>query len=333
MRKWIPARYRLRREIDDFVGDVHKAARLNADFVGNLKDEAGEGDLKVKTREEEDRERMEQFEKQLKVLKRRLRKLKKAGATEEDIRKAKLEVTALEEARNLNQSDAKGSKLTYDYESNQPTAAFGDDKDDLKKMNLALLKIPFDTKLDRMWTSVFAVVAVGVLTVILLYKISTTSFYTLTTTLRPYGLYETQFGISSFAINFLAFMSDMKEVYHVFRYVVPIRTKWTPLITVDKTEDFSSVFIGEYTIQLDDVVDSQPFSVLFIYSCVAAIAFAIIPLDLILLILREQFLSFDVMRFVTPILGLVLVGRAILGPLFLIKIAFCLHYLFDVIIQ
>lgn len=298
--------------------------------MGKLKDEAGEGDLKVKTKEEEEREKRERFEKQVKVLKRRLKKLKKSGATEEEIRKAKLDLSALEDSKELLQSDARGQQLTYDFESNQPITAFGDEKDDLKKMNLALLKIPFETKVDRTWISLFAIVAVSVLTVILLYKISTTSYYVLSTTLRPYGLYQTKFEISSFSINFLAFASDFKEVYHILRYIIPIRPKWVPLITVDKTEDVSSVFIGEYTVQLDDVVDSQPFSLLFIYCCVAALALAASPLALILLILREQFLSYDVMRFVTPILGLVLVARAVLGPLFLIKIAFCLHYLFDV---
>ena len=333
IRSRIPARYRLRRDIDDFVGDIHRAARLNAEFVGNLKDETGEGDLKVKTKEEEQKEKQLELEKQIKALKRRLRKLKKTNAPEEEIRRAQLDITSLEDSREVLLLEAKGDSIVHDFEVNQPVTAFGDEKDDLKKMNLALLRIPFDTKVDQTWINLFATISLGIVGVILLYKISTTSYYSLTATVRPYGLYRTQFEISSFAINFLAFANDFKELYYVLRYVIPIRSKWVPLITVDKTEDVSSVFIGEYAVQLDDVVDSHPFSQLFAYLCAAAFAFASLPLALILLIVREQFLSFDIMRFLTPLLGLILVARVILGPSFLIKTAFCIHYLFNVILS
>lgn len=79
IREKIPARYRLKKESNDFVSDVHRAARLNAAHRHRLRDEDGKGTVMVKTKEEQEKINAERLAIKVKALQKKIRKMKKRG--------------------------------------------------------------------------------------------------------------------------------------------------------------------------------------------------------------------------------------------------------------
>lgn len=329
IRSRIPPRFRMKKELDDFVSNVHRAARLNSDHVAHLQDEAGEGAVRVRTAEETELTRVKAKEKRRRAIKKRIKELRREGLPTAEQEVMLEDLDALEEARDVRE------KRALDFASAPPPSdgkvlELATELDDLKRTNMSLLRLPFDTRVAHGWVYGFAALLIGILCVLLLYRVSSTAFYTLHASIRPFGLYSTELQITSFGLNFLALICDAKEIYHLIRYVVPLHTPWVPLITVDKSDDVNALYIGEHTIGLEDIVDSHVFPVSFTYLCAAACIFAGLPFNLILLVIREQDLEQAIMLYLVPIFGTIILLRVVLGPTFVIKIAFCLQYLLDI---
>ena len=128
---------------------------------------------------------------------------------------------------------------------------------------------------------------------------------------------------------FFALFLDFKEIYHVLLKVVPCTTSLVPLVTLDTTFDVNSLFIGNNRINLEDVKEANTFSSFFVVALLGGYVLGCMPWCLISMLVRDLYLPFDIMRMLTPILGSVIVARAILGPAIFIKLIFALSAVLD----
>lgn len=62
---------------------------------------------------------------------------------------------------------------------------------------------------------------------------------------------------------------------------------------MDTSEEIKSLFIGPHVIPLEDITEFNAFTPIFVKVIAAANFFAILPWNMILLILRDQYLPHD----------------------------------------
>jgi hypothetical protein len=202
------------------------------------------------------------------------------------------------------------------------------DLDDHKKKDLSL-RVAIET-IDTPWIRWgFALGILTALSLCFLYQSSTQADYTMRQSLLIYGEYNGEIAIKSGGILLFALFLDSKEIYQTLRSIIPLYSKWIPLVTIDTTYDVNSLFVGNKTVSLLDVTEAHTFSSTFILWCYIGYLLGCFPWAIFTMILRNQYLSFDVTRITNPLLGTIVMIRAILGPSFIIKSAFATYSLFN----
>ena len=332
--------------------DIHQSARLASELQDVFKDDEGEGEL-IKSEEDLEKER-----KAAKSAARKAQKKLKERMKNKNFRGSALVAESGEDANLLkmkaegqsdDEDESSGSDGEYKessfldvplgdgemdevppggtVDSIKPGGAGEDDLAEFKKTNVGMLRVPFDTKVSWPWVTGFRNFVIGTY-VIFFIKLGTTSYYVVHQPYVAFGRYPGNMSVTSLGLFLFALVCDGKEVYHVIRKVVPCRDDWVPLITVDLQEEVSSLFIGPHTIELSQISEITAFPDSF--AIIVAIAYWVgcIPWCLLSVILRDQFLQFKAMRIVSPTLGAIMAVRAILGPGFLVKMAFSFYYLF-----
>jgi hypothetical protein len=325
--KYVPARFRPRKNLEDYMANVHLSARLEADMRAQFADEEGTGE-REKTVEEIKAEKAKAKAKERRIKETKLKKMRKERE-EKHIPEPSREELKL--AADLQRPDE-----IEDEEEKQPTkkdeATFGPsklatDKDKLKRKDMSKLRTPFDTKVDLEWRKYCTYPPCVILGGLVLAKVVTTNYFEIYQTTNPYGLYESSIVLTSFFVNLMAIICDGKEVYHCLKYVFAVRDAWVPMITVDTSEEIKSLFIGPHVIPLEDITEFNAFTPVFVKLVAAAHFVAMLPWCMILLILRDQYLPHDGMRYVTPGLGTIIILRGILGPGCFAKLFTTLQYL------
>ena len=353
--QYIPKRFRPKKNIASLVGDIHQSARLAAELQDVFKDDEGEGEL-IKSEEDLEKERKAAkaaARKAQKRLKERMKNKnfrgsaliaesgqdmaalqKKADGVSDD----EVESDSDGEHKEGNPFDTNPDEMMLtpgdgsgDADAVKPGGKSGEDEmAEFKKTNVGMLRVPFDTKVSWPWVRVFRNIVLGTFIVFVLIKLGTTSFYVVHQPYVAFGLYPGNMSVTSQGLLLFAMVCDGKEIYHVLKKVVPCREEWVPLITVDLQEEISSLFVGAHTIELSQISEITAFPDSFAILCAAAYWVGTIPWCLLSVILRDQFLQFKAMRVVSPTLGAIMAIRAVLGPGFLIKIAFSFYYLFAI---
>jgi hypothetical protein len=197
-----------------------------------------------------------------------------------------------------------------------------------KKKDMSL-RVAIET-IDTPWIRLgFAIAVLTALALSFLYQSSTQADYTMRQSVLVYGQYDGEIAIKSGGILLFALFLDFKEIYYTLRSIIPLFSKWIPYVTIDTTYDVNSLFIGNKTVSLLDISEAHTFSSTFICWCYVGYLFGCFPWALFTMILRNQYLSFDVMRITNPMLGTIVMIRSILGPSFILKSAFTMYALFN----
>jgi len=316
--KYLPPRFRPKKTLESFVSNIHLSARLAAELGAAFKDTEGEGEIKkteadIAAEKEAERKRLKAEKKKLKQ---RMKSKKFQGST--------LAVT--QEVESDDEEEAKHDTL----ETIKPVGGeeATSEMDKFKRTNVGMLRVPFDTKVDHFWIKFFRNLVLFNFGLFTFIKLITTSSYVVHQPVAVFGQLSGDASFTSLGVFFFAMCCDWKEIYYCLKNVVPCRPEWVPYITIDLQEDISALFIGKYSISIKDINEINAFPPSFGFACAAAYIIGCFPFCLFSLVLRDQFLQYTAMRMCAPILGLIMLFRAILGPSFIIKIIFSLFYLF-----
>ncbi len=323
--QYIPKRYRPKKNIASLVGNIHTSARLAAELQDAFKDDEGEGEV-IKTKEDleaEKKEKQAALKKQKKLLKERMKNRNFKGS-------ASLNVVAAEEPDSDEEKDGDEGRLDalFGAAKDKPKSSGSEELAEFKKTNVGMLRVPFNTKVNWNWTLFFRNTMLLLFVAAAMFKMSTTSYYVVHEPYVAFGKYEGDMSVTSAGVFLFAAFLDLKEIYFCLKKVVPCRPEWVPLITLDLQEDVSSLFIGPHVIKLSDISEFTAFSDTFAVCLALCYFLGAFPWCLFSVILRDQFLNFHTMRVASPILGLLMGFRAILGPGLFIKFGFSLYYLF-----
>jgi len=195
--KYIPARYRPKKNLSNLINDIHMSARL----VGAIRDELADKE------EDIDREalRLKEVEKaeRKKRKKEKFKRKKKMGYTDEE---AALD-SSDEEEENKNLIVATSQDIVIT-----------DDMEKLKRQNVAMLRIPFPIKSDQKWRQLFVIISCGVYFIIFISMAVIVPSYTVSQTITSFGSLKSEFIITSTAVGFFAFICEhlfFKNV-HIF---------------------------------------------------------------------------------------------------------------------
>ncbi len=306
--KYLPARYRPKRDLTDMINDVHTSARL----VGALKDEMADKEAEV----DEEAERLKKVEEKERK-KRRKAKIKrklKLGYSDEESKQDSSDEE--EEIRKLEEEATKEVVIT-------------DDMERLKRQNVGMLRVPFQIKRDKQWRLIFAGVSSAMFIGTFLAMASLVKTYNVSQEVISFGALRSVFTITSNGVGFFAFMCDFKELYYNWKHVVPMKDDWMPFLTMDLSQEGNGIFIGPYRIALTEIKEYNAFSKNFAIACSVMFLIGSFPWCMFSLVIREMYLPYEVTRILSPTLCFVMGLRAIMGAPFFIKIVFWLYYLFD----
>ena len=140
-----------------------------------------------------------------------------------------------------------------------------------------------------------------------------------------YGRYNGKINVASGGILFFAMVCDFKEIYLTLKSIVPITKGLIPPVTLDTAFDVNALFVGNKKVSLEDVREAHTFESSFIILSLLAYLVGCFPWCMFSMIIRDQYLSFDSMRIVTPMLGVIIILRAILGPSIVLKCSYALY--------
>lgn len=217
------------------------------------------------------------------------------------------------------------------YDANQMTIiedVLLDNKEKLRRQNMSMLRIPFEFDCDDSFRFYFMMITIFIFVLMFLIEFSITTDYTIYQPFDLFGIYTQTFTMNGFILIIFAAFCDFKEIYYIIKTTVPTMNSFLPYITVDLSEDNRSLYIGNHRIPLAQIKEINAFPIEFIHLHLAGICAGVFPYCLFSLLLREAFLDYSAMRFVTPLLGGIMIVRATLGPLFVIKAAYALQYIF-----
>lgn len=203
------------------------------------------------------------------------------------------------------------------------------DMDKYKRMNVSMLRMPFDTVVSQWFRAFSTGVILFMFSGLLLYRISTTTYYVTSQPMTLFGSIPSSIVVTSFGVNFLAFLCDLRELYYVLKNVFCVRDAWVPLLTVDLSVDVNSLFVGDKVICIDDIKEHNSFTPSFIKGCAFCYFVGAFPWCLFSLTLRDQLMPYSISRFVSGSFAAVMCSRAILGPGFVLKAIFGLFYFLD----
>lgn len=321
---YLPARYRPKKSVEDAISDVHKSARLGEELRASLEgadhDDGTDDAANIKKRKDilrQDRkEKKRAIRKEKKRLLARMKNKGYKGPGLESLEVLEPEIESDEE------NEAEGAHKFVAGE-------IATDADILKRSNIALLRIPFETKNNWTFRKYFAIVSITTFVIVFFYRVSTTDYYSVYQEVKLFGAITSHVDLTSFGINFFAFLCDIKEIYHVLKNVIPIKDSFIPQVTVDLESDANSLYVGSYTIPLQNITEFNNFSIYFMAAIVWCYFWGGFPWCMFSLLIRNEYLPYEAMRVVSPCFGALICWRAILGPAFLIKFAFSMFYFFD----
>lgn len=330
--------------INETVQQIHKSARFQQAQRDAINDAEGEG-LMLKTKEEIEEEKADYYKKikkqQKKLAKRMKKKNFKASTIVIEENKEYLDtlethvLPEYDDNRNVIQGaqSMEGVKEgEYVVDGNQMTMIedkLPDNVDKLKRQNIAMLRVPFEFDSDDKFRFYFLVFSLGIYSLMFFLEIGITAAYAIYQPITVFGKYSVTMYMNGSLMTIFAGFIDFKEIYFILKNVIPPSNLFLPFLTVDLTEDNRALFLGHYRIPLANISEITAFAPSFSYWNLAGIIFGVFPWSLFSLLLREAFLDYSQMRFVTPFLGSIMIFRAILGPLILIKTAYVLEYIFS----
>lgn len=319
--RYIPARYRPKRSLSDYAADIHLSARLISDLKGEFNDSEGTGEAKGKIALIEAEKRNKEKERK----KREKRRLRKKMENKNFARAFGNEVKLDDSSSSSSEEEAKDDEAKTKYGSDVMASKM----DKFKRQNVAMLRIPFENKVDLYLRKNFLYASLGLMGLITLIKISTTSYYIVHQRIKPYGLFDGDLAVTSAGLIIFAFYCDFKEIYYNLKYIVPARDQWVPLITIDLTDEVNSLFVGHHRVKLDSISDAYTFSRAYILYTLILYYIGAFPFCTLSLILRDQFLDFTNMRLVTPVFGAIIIVRAFLGSGWILKIFWSFRIFFS----
>lgn len=208
--------------------------------------------------------------------------------------------------------------------------AMVDELERQRRQNLALLRVPFEMDVDNNFLRSFAVVTVIVFAILFLFKLSVLPNYQIFEPLEPFGAISSTIYLNSYLTLLFGAYCDAKEIWYTLRYICPPFAHWLPAVTLDLSDDRKSLFIGDYTLPLNLVREVVAVPAQFSYLLAAGLLVGCFPWAIMSLLLRETEMTYDSMRFASPLLGCVIILRAVLGPTIFIKLAFIMQHVFAV---
>lgn len=329
--KWIPAEYRPNRRRDDTVDEIHQFAR---DAVKAAEEAANSDILDMDAH----LEKVKEEQKKLASLKKKqLSQKSKKKKKKKQEKSAELTLQNVEEGHALDivpepSSDIEDTKEESNLEIDQENedmehAAILKSIGGPKKYTG--LRVPFELENRPEIRMVFATAVVGMLVIFFLYKASTQANYVVVEEVNAYGEIRSEINILSGGVLLFALFLDGKEIYHTLKSVVPLYNSWVPYVTIDSSSDANALYVGPHTISLGDIYEAHAFHQSFAWGCLFGYFMGCFPWCLVLMIIRDQYLAYDVMRIMTPALGSLLLARAILGPAIFCKVFFTLQYGID----
>lgn len=365
--KVIPVWYRPRAVLaDDFTSKIHLSARLEEKLREEFDDEEGQGamlrnDAEI---EAEKKQYEKKIRKQKKKLEKRMQKRNFKASTivvdEDHDYVADLERTRLQsqsgesESKEMHASGSTlrppGSPIIPHVPHDSALSSTGlkpgqdpqllDDLEKMKRQELSMLRVPISLEVDYTMIYRFTVAAVLAFVAVLLGQLSVQTDYVIYEPVNPFGLFggtgdtsatESPYKIQtpSFFLVFVAAFNDFKEIYYILKEVIPCRMAWQPLVTVDLSEGVSALIIKDHVVTISSITEIIAFPPAFIYAILTCISLGVVPICLLSMLLREAVLSYGTMRYVTPLLGVWMVLRAIMGPMFLVKMGFIFEFLFE----
>ncbi|KAG5187103.1 hypothetical protein JKP88DRAFT_260321 [Tribonema minus] len=125
----------------------------------------------------------------------------------------------------------------------------------------------------------------------------------------------------------IATLLDGLAVYTLAREVVCLLPLWVPLIDVDLRPSAGWLQIGDRQIKLKHIKDQQLFGARYCRLIAAAHVAGAWPWCLASLVLKYNYLSYEIQRYTTPVLGAIILIRAWLGPTWVLQAAFALRWL------
>jgi hypothetical protein len=335
--RWIkkmPLRYRPRKIIpDEYTLNIHTSARMEQELRNQVSDEAGQGDLLV---------RQEVIERERKTAQKKIRQAQKK--LDERKKKKNFKTSVMEDVL---QEEQKADEQIDNLKAYVPVVDGGfmingdtggpfavadqltSDLDRFQRQNHAMLRVPFEVEDSSRWRQIFAVCSLTVFMIVFLFEISYIKAYVIHEPVSPYGVLKGDISLYSYGIVIFAAFCDVKEIFYVLKYVIPCREKWLPQVTLDLSDEVRAMVVANYIVPLSEIKEYGAFSENYVLSCVCGYILGVFPWCLFSILLREAVLQYSSMRIVAPMLGCIMVMRAILGPSFALKISMCLSYLFD----
>jgi hypothetical protein len=230
--RFLPARYRPKRNINKYLTDIHALARLDVAMREHLGEEEGQG-KRVKKKEEIKAEKEVHKSKKLKIRDKHIEKRNRLAAMKSN-KYAADHIAELDKIVEEHDNDLEQMIRRHEEEEKDPEVdpeQFGKDKlvDDierLKRQNLAALRQPFEMRTDYVWICSFYACTMGSLVILLLYQMSTSKYYSLYETLNTANLQKQPILFNSYLFNVFALFCDFKEIYYCAKYVVPVRKRW-----------------------------------------------------------------------------------------------------------
>jgi hypothetical protein len=185
--KYIPARYRPKRDIANLVNDIHLSARL----VGSLRDDIADKEDAV----DEEAMRLKEAEKKERKKRKRekFKRKKKLGYSDEEAK--------------YDSSDDDEEELER-QKSLEKEVVITDDLEKLKRQNVAMLRIPFEIKVDHKWKQLFSCISVGMFSIMFLAMASLVKPYEVSQSVTSFGSIKSTFTVTSFGVGFLAFLCE-----------------------------------------------------------------------------------------------------------------------------
>lgn len=188
------------------------------------------------------------------------------------------------------------------------------------------IRIPFELEDDPFLRLVFGYITIGVLVIFFLYKAGTQANYVVIEDVDAYGKLHSQVQILSGGVLIFALFLDLKEIYHTLKNVIPWKKEWIPYVTMDVSSEANAMYIGSHTVSLSDIYEAHSFTKYFAAMCIGLYGLGCFPWCLFSMILRDQYLTYNSMRIITPSLGGLIISRAILGSGIFLKALFAIQY-------
>jgi hypothetical protein len=331
--------------INETIQQIHQSARYQEDLRQELKDLEGQG-LMLKSPEEIEEEKKEYYKKikkQKKKLAKRMEKKNFRGSTiaieENQEYLDTLDANVLRPRDDNNNLIPENQKALsemkegeYQYDANSMMMIddqIPDNVERMKRQNMAMLRVPFEFETDDSFRFYFFVGVMILFSAMFLIELALSTSFSIYQPVEVFGMFQTTFYINGSLLTIFAGVNDLKEIYYVIKNVIPCTRAFFPLITVDLTEDGRSLYMGHHRIPLAQISEITAFPKSFSYYNLLGVVCGVFPYNLFSLLIREAFLKYETMRFVTPFIGSICIIRAVLGPLFLIKAVYVLEYVFS----